>query len=253
MPKPLTRKNSKGESFDRLSTVDDDIARWEVVAVEVVASAARNLNHRAGDYIKNEVLLSMLRAAGKNERGKDYYALFPVFMVRVKLLIRQLFAQHPNLDELVEETSSELAAQLAEDAANATDDTLDFFEVRFGNALKFLVLSHLEKNQRWYSKHQTEEDPSEDGDHFDVTAVDDSHELTGPERAAFAMQIDRVFHALTDEERAVVALRYLDGMKTSSNDEGEQTIPKKLNLSERTVRNRLTSAIKKLSKFKERP
>lgn len=253
MPRPLTRKNADGEYYKRLSSIEDDIAHWEAVDSKVVASAACKLDYRAAGYIKNEVLFHLLRTAGKNERRDDYYALFPVMLARVKVLIRKRFAHRTSdLDALVEEICSDLTVLLAEDAADVTHDELDFFEVRFALALNFLVLDHFEENQRWYSRHQSNEDLVDGDEYVDVTKLDDSEELTGPERVAFAAQIERAFHALSDEERAIVELRYLQGMKTSAKDAGEETIPQRLNLSERTVRNRLTSAIKKLSKFKER-
>ncbi|WP_207003652.1 sigma-70 family RNA polymerase sigma factor [Trinickia mobilis] len=253
MPRPLTRRNAEGEIYKRLSTVDDDIAQWETVDAKIVASTAENLDYRAGGYIRHEVLLHLLRIAGKDRRSDDFYALFQVFMARVRHLIRPWLARRPgNPDELVMETCSAIAKLLAEDAADPASDEVDYFEVRFAKALYFFVLDRLEENERWYSMHQSSEDLVDNSEFIDVTSLDDSRGLTGPEKAALGAQIIRAFHALSDEERSILELRYLKGVKTSSKDADEETISKKLNLSERTIRNRLTSATKKLSKFKER-
>jgi RNA polymerase sigma factor (sigma-70 family) len=253
LPKALTRKNAEGKAYERLPDVDDDIVHWETVDAKLVASAAGNLDYRAVGYIRHEVLLHLLRRAGKDRRSEDFYALFQVFMGRVRRLIRPWLARRPgDPDDLVMETCSAIAEMLAEDAADPDNDELDYFEVRFANALSFFVRDRLEENRRWYSMHQSSEDLVDNGEFADVTYLDDSRDLTGPEKTALGAQIIRAFHALSDEERSILELRYIKGMKTSSKDAGEETISQKLNLSERTIRNRLTSATKKLSKFKER-
>ncbi|MGY6126925.1 sigma-70 family RNA polymerase sigma factor (plasmid) [Paraburkholderia strydomiana] len=253
LPKALTRKNAEGEVYRRLPDVDDSIVQWETVDAMLVASAAGNLDYRADGYLRSEVLLHLLRRAGKERRSDDFYPLFHAFMARVRRLIRPRFARRPgNPDELADETCSALAKLLAEDAADSANDEMDFFEVRFGNALSFLVLDRLEENRLWYARHPSREDLADDGEVVDVASLDDSRDLTGPERAAFGAQINRAFHALTEEERSILELRYLKGMKTTSTVADEETITKKLKLSERTVRNRLMRAVKKLSKFKER-
>jgi len=253
LPKALTRKNAEGKIYKRLPDVDDSIVQWETVDAKLLASAAGDLDYRAGGYIRHEVLLHLVRRAGKEQRSDDFYALFQVFMARVRHLIRPWFARRPgNSDDLANETCSAIAKLLAEDAADPASDDIDYFEVRFAKALSFFVLDRLEENRRWYSMHPSREDLADDGEVIDVASVDDSRELTDPERAALGAQINRAFHALSEEERSILELRYLKGMKTSSKDADEETISKKLNLSERTIRNRLTSATKKLSKFKER-
>ena len=253
MPKALTRKNAEGEVYKRLPDVDDSIVQWETVEARLVASAAGNLDYRARGYIKHEVLLHLLRRAGKEQRSDDFYALFQAFIARVRHLIRPKFARRPgNPEDLVNETCSAIAKLLAEDATAPAKDEMDFFEVRFANALSFFVLDRLEENRRWYSMHPSREDLADDGEAIDIASLDNSRELTGPEKAVLGAQINRAFHALSEDERSILELRYLKGMKTSSKDADEETISKKLNLSERTIRNRLTSATKKLSKFKER-
>lgn len=253
LPKALTRKNAEGEVYKRLPDIDESIVQWETVDAKLVASAAGNLDYRADGYIRNEVLLHLLRRAGKERRADDFYALFPMFMARVRHLIRPWLARRPgNSDDLANETCSAMARLVAEDAAAPASDEIDYFEVRFAKALSFFVLDRLEENRRWYAMHPSREDLADDGEVIDLAPLDDNRDLTGPEKAALGAQIMRAFHALSEEERSILELRYLQGMKTSSKDADEETIPNKLNLSERTVRNRLTSATKKLSKFKER-
>ncbi|WP_434668041.1 sigma-70 family RNA polymerase sigma factor [Paraburkholderia sp. A3BS-1L] len=253
LPKPLTRKNADGDVYKRLSHIDAAIAQWETVDAKVVASSATSTDYRSSGYIAHETLLNLLRTAGKEQRSGDFYALFEVFMARARRLIRPWLARYPvNPDELLEETCSQLAVMLAEDAADRANDELDFFEVRFAAALRFFVLDRLKDNEHWYSKHQSEEDLASDSEHVEFPHLNGSHDLTEPEKAALSAQINSAIHNLSDEERTILDLRYFKGMKTSSKDLDEETISTKLHLSERTIRNRLTSAATKLSKFKER-
>ncbi len=252
MPRPLTRKNADGETYVRLPVVERGIERWESVEAQLVAGAATSLDYRSSSYVKLEVLLSLLRSASKDGRGGDFYALFPVFMARVRALIRQRSGRYQgDLDVLLDETCSALALRLAEDAANPAEDELDFFEVRFVPALHYFVLHRLAEDSRWYSLHQ-----SVDGSTDDDGAVDrvlpDHNDLTDPERAALATEINDALHLLTDEEHQIVDLYFLKGMKINSKDGTEPTIVKTLQLSERTVHYRIKSAGKKLSKFEER-
>lgn len=253
LPRPLTRKNADGEIYVRLSSVERAIARWESVEARLVAGAAASLDYRSSNYVKLEVLLSLLRSAGKEGRGSDFYALFTVFMARVRALIRQRSSRyHSDLDVLLDETCSALALRLAEDAANPSEDELDFFEVRFAPALHYFVLHRLGEDNRWYSLHQSVDSSTDDDDRAIDRLQPDRNDLTDPERAALAAEINDVLHLLTDEEHLIVDLYFLKGMKINSKDGTEPTIVKTLQLSERTVHYRIKSAGKKLSKFKER-
>lgn len=252
MPRPLTRKNAKGEIYTRLSAVELGIAHWEAVDADLVAAAASSLNYHSNSFIKLEVLFSLLRSAGKEQRHADFYALFPAFVARVRTLIRQRSSLYGgNLDELLEETSSALALKLAEDAADPSDDEIDYFEVRFASALHYFVKDRLEETNRWYGRHLSVDDSSSPDELIDG-ALPEHSDLSGPEKAALAAEINEKLHLLSDEEHQIVDLHFLQGVKINSKDEDEPTIVKMLKLSERTVHYRIESAGKKLSKFKER-
>ena len=74
------------------------------------------------------------------------------------------------------------------------------------------------------------------------------HQTETPEDAAFRKQILDAISSLPDDERKVVMM-LAQGIPVTSDDPTDMTITKLLDCSDRTVRNKRTSAAKKLARF----
>jgi hypothetical protein len=184
--------------------------------------------------------------------------LLPLLLARCEArLIRRIpDRSRPNAADIREEILSEFSLLFAEDSFGENADELDFYECRFNSAFSTFRIDFMRRET--VRADPLEELPPEDG------TPDSSADEEGLRRisAAFQtapMQVPNLFleelktaiEALPPDERRAIVLCCVLGYKEESDDPSEITAATLCKVTGRTIRNRLTRAAAKLSKFKE--
>lgn len=255
---PLTKKNQAGNLYTRPIGIETaiDAAMQQDIAI---------LRRRVGiskvdspDFVPMECLVHLIREARRRQDEQTMNSLLPSLLGRCEaMLIRKIpDRSSPNAADIREEMLSEFSLLFAEDGSGENPDELDFYECRFNLAFSTFRIDFMRRET--VRADPLEELPPEDG------TSDSSADEEGLRRisAAFqsaAMQLPDVFleelltgiKALPPDERRAIVLCCFFGYKEESDDPSEPTAATLCKVSGRTIRNRLTRATAKLSKFKE--
>ena len=165
----------------------------------------------------------------------------------------------PDAASLRQEILEDLTDLFVTDGMSDFPDELDFYECRFNKAFKALRIDAVRRDIRRRKRGITvvdllpSEAASEPGAYEDAFArVSDAFKiLPTQEWDVFREPFAKAIEALPADERGAVILVHVLGYKEESEDPEEETAATRCNCTGRTIRNRLTRAAAKLSRFKE--
>lgn len=249
--RPLTRRNAEtGALYERLPEVQaqvrDAIARK---ATGLVESARQN--HESPAHIKDETLCYFIREWLREGKEAEASIMVEVLLRRhagtIARRVRSVVdARHR------EDCQSEIVIELLARLLDVNSDRSDFAQVRFG--LFFERLSNnmlhkfrkLQRGERQASSITASlDDGAEEVDIFDSLA--DERALSAED----AVVARNALAHLTDELREIFILRHFAGWQIESDSDAEPSISRHLNVTPRTVRNRLKRAEASLARWRE--
>lgn len=243
-PKPLTRRNRKGELFKRLPEVEDQIAVALQLDITALLERASISDYRLEGFFQEECLVYMIRHYLITENNGIVSKLFQLLMSRCTGTIYN----HLNLEkDHTEEAYREVIKNLVDNILDLETDKGDYFQVRFWFGLKRLVISEFARQLKIIEEDQhlvsldnmcTEEDRGLLQDTPDTSLSQEELTLC---RDAMA--------TLKDPPRTAFLLRHYHGWPIESIDENCQSISSYYGVDPRTVRNWLSQAEKDLIKW----
>jgi hypothetical protein len=186
-------------------------------------------------------------------------AVLPVLLGRCEanLTVTVPDGRMPAPADLRQEILDKLTELFVMDGSGDSPDELDFYECRFNMAFRALRIDAVRRDARRRKRIFEALPPS------DTTNEPDAYEdtlarmseafriLPTQEWDAFRETFLDAIAALPPDERNAVILVHVFGYKEESNDPEEETAATRCNCTGRTIRNRLTRAAVKLSRFKE--
>lgn len=212
-------------------------------------------------YLKSECLVHLVRLGLRSGDQSLMNAVLPVLLRRCEVnLLKKIpddaFRDAPSLRQ---DILDQLADLFATDGTGPNPDRLDFYECRFNRSLRSLRIDAVRRDVR---RSELEGVPVDlpksvatDGTDTDEDALARVAEafriLPTQEWGAYREPFLRAIEALPAEEREAVILVHVLGYKEESDDPETKTAATLCGCRGRTIRNRLTRAATKLSRFKE--
>jgi hypothetical protein len=260
MARPLKKTKPDGTPYSRSPEMEAQID--EVVRLSLTDLGTRLLitDREANGYLSHECLVHLVRRGRQSNDQDLMYVVLPVLLGRCEgtLLAKVRDDEIADAQSLRQEILDRLTELFALDGSADRTDELDFYECRFNRAFRTLRIDAVRRELRRRrsfsvidlsrSEATSEPDAYDDAlakmsDAFRVLPTQEWDARRGPLVAAIA--------ALPPDERKAVILVHVLGYKEESEDPNEETAATRCNCTGRTIRNRLTRAAAKLSRFKE--
>ncbi|MET4493708.1 hypothetical protein ABIA94_009316 [Bradyrhizobium sp. LA7.1] len=246
MARPLTKKTlARPPGIERKI----DIALTQDWAT--LSRRARDPNPQSDTFLPSECLVHLLRDAIR--RGDDRIArvLMPQLLTRAEDNLKRTVpnGRMRDAESVRHDILSDLAMMFTQDGTEGHEDELDFYECRFGRALRFLRIDRVRKAVA--ARRQLTDLPQSEG--RDAPALDDEMLArlsrvasigSSQEDALYLPQVIAALDNLPADQKEAVVLRRIIGHE-------EEAAAKILDVDGRTVRNRLSRADKKLKTLKE--
>jgi DNA-directed RNA polymerase specialized sigma24 family protein len=162
----------------------------------------------------------------------------------------------PNAETLREYALSEFSELLAADGTGEQPDELDFYECRFNLAFYALRVDVVRRELAEVNGGADLRDESDSGEPqaYEDAVATLSTAFRNPETqqgTVYLQELLAAIDALPPDERKAVVLVHVMGYDEESEDPNKETAATLCNCTGRTIRNRLTRAAAKLSRFKE--
>lgn len=258
MARPLTKKDQAGTPYVRDADVEAQIE--EVINIDLTRLKRRLqvTDQRAENHLRSECLVYLARHGVRENNQRLVSAVLPVLLGRCEanLVVKIPDWRLPTAAELRETVLGEFSEMFAIDGSAESPDDLDFFECKFNRAFRALRID-LVRSETARLKHVAPapqgEDAEAEADDEALARVCDSLQVPSTAEASIQMKelLDAI-DALPPHERDAVMLVRVMGYKEESEDPTEETAATRCNCTGRTIRNRLTRAAAKLTRFKER-
>ena len=261
MARPLTKTALNEMIYARPSSIETQIDQ----AVQLSATDLRSrllINDRNNPgHLRSECLVHLVREGRRSGNQMLMTAVLPILLGRCEANLRVTVADGaiPDSANLRQEILDDLTELFVMDGSGDFSDELDFYECKFNKAFRALRIDAIRRAER-RSKRSTEvaEMPE-----LEVKSMPDAFEdafarvsdafkvLPTQEWDADREPFLQAIEALPPDERDAVVLVHVLGYKEESDDPEEETAATRCNCTGRTIRNRLTRAAAKLSRFKE--
>lgn len=255
---PLTRRNQAGELYTRLELVETQIHAALGLDSAALYARARISDRMAADCLKEECLAYLVRDAFRRGDHERFSTLTSILLRRsvpwLKAGLFELGVQEQDLDELSHKLVSTMITDLTSD-----DGRGDFFQVRFGAALKKDLWNLAERyklsvRRAW--RHFSLSDPVEaEGDADDGSGIVRADVIPSRDDVVRSVEarIDmaKALASIHDPRHRQAWIMYYNGWQIDAKDPAEPTISKKFGVTEKTVRLWLRQATAELKAWYE--
>jgi RNA polymerase sigma factor (sigma-70 family) len=251
--RPLTHRNTDtGALYERLPEVETQVRRTLALEEEALIEAIQHSYGESPTHLKDEVLCYLIHERLRDGHQESANAVTEVLLRRHARTIRSRIGRGGVERRHREDCAGEIVSQLLIELFDTDSDRSDFAQVRFGLYFKRLSYGVIrrfrelqQRERQAESVTSTQGDRTEEIDLLDTLA--DERALSAEDRA---LTRDALAH-LPDDLREVFLLRYFEGWQTESNSPTEPSISRYLNVTPRTVRNRLRDAEASLRRWRE--
>lgn len=252
----LLGQNKKGSEYRRTSEVEKQIRSSLTLSDEEVIAFARATNHHADHYMREEVLVFLIRQSVQERNRFLFNELFLILLERCKERISYILR---SLDtSLKEDAFNEVNAKLIEKVLR-DDGKGDFLQVRFWPTLNALAIdvfrhvTHVDNEDHEYLEANafSEQDP-EQPEEKDET-LDTDQLINGENRWSSVEKntlVSDALQSLPPQVRKAYILYYYLDWPIDSKDNERQTISKHFGTSGRTIQNWIYQAEEAIEKWR---
>ena len=258
MAEPLTKLDKDGVRYIRPPAVEMEIS---VALKEDRATLRRRLSIKdrtSPEYMRSECLVHLIRAAIRRKDLELQNLALPILFGRCEANLNVKIANSlPRADELREEVLFKFSEMLASDGGGERPDELDFYECRFNMAFCALRTDVVRRELKRLARTPELPDYGEEGEpnayeeHPFARSIEALHTPATQQNRLFRKELLDAINALPSDERKAFVLCHLLGYKVESADSDEITAATRCNCTGRTIRNRLSRAVARLSLLKE--
>lgn len=250
--RPLTRRNTETDAlYERLPEVEAQVRR--ALALEEAALIAEmQHDYKSPAHIKDEVLCYLIRERLRAGRQEDANTVTEVLLRRHAGTIRHRMRRGGIDERYRADCDGEIVSRLLTELFDTDSDRGDFAQVRFGlyfEKLSKVVIGRFRRLQRREREAEsavpTQDDRKEEIDLLDT--LTGGRALSAEERVL----VRDALAQLPDALREPFLLRYFAGWQIESESPTETSISRHLNVTPRTVRNRLRAAEAALRRWRE--
>lgn len=260
MVRALTKTKDTGEPYTRRPDTEACLAQAIRQAPATLRARAAIADPRDPGFLPTEALVHLSREALRTRDKLTAETLIGCLGRRcLQMLIRTIRPSKLfDAKEVRQQVQCKLYDLFANEAADSTNNELDFYEVQFNKALAWLrtgVLREAYRRQMHFEAPPPSPTPVKDSDvgHDDVGDIGDSADESphcDPLMQLESLDLLRRIQALPAEERNAVLWKR-EGYKTESIDPAETTVATLCGVSGREIRDRLGSARARLKRMEE--
>ena len=261
MARPLTKTESDGALYVRPSGVDVQIDEAAQLSLADLRVCLLITDRNDPGYLRSECLVHLVREGRRFGNQALMSAVLPVLLGRCEtnLLIKVPDGGMPDAASLRQEILDDLTELFVTDGSSDFPDELDFYECRFNMAFRALRIDGVRREARRRKRTiqvvelpplEVKSMPNTDEDAF-ARVSEAFRVLPTQEWDVYREPFVQAIEALPPDEREAVMLVHVLGYKEESENPEEETAATRCNCTGRTIRNRLTRAAAKLSRFKE--
>jgi hypothetical protein len=261
MARPLTNTDANDGLYTRPSAVEAQIDEAGRLSRSDLQARLSVTDRNDPAYLRSECLVHLVREGRRANDQQLMSAVLPVLLGRceVNLLVKVPDGGMPDAASVRQEILENLTDLFVADGTGDFPDELDIYECRFNMAFRTLRIDAVRRDARRRKRSIAVVDlpPS------DALGEPDAYEdafarvsenfkvLPTQEWDVFREPFVKAIEALPADEREAVILVHVLGYKEESEDPDEETAATRCNCTGRTIRNRLSRAAAKLSRFKE--
>ena len=252
---PLRKCQEDGSLYRRPKQIEEALAGLARISASELLQRCRITGSEDSGYVHSECLVYFVR---RLDFGKDDNLFRELFLLLRQRVLRAVPVSARRLpgsrklaesgtDQEVRDTVLHKFQEMLCCDRKEYDERLDFYEIRFNQALAMLRTTAGKKVR----KSESRREPLENGQDTNTPPAEVEsalQALKNPGDGIDFLYRSKLYGAITSlppEERRVIEL-ILEGMPIDSEDEEVLTIRKVLNCSEKTVRNRRDRAFEKL-------
>ncbi len=249
MARPLTKHTGTGDRYTRPTNIEAVIDAALALDWPALQQRAVVRDRRSADYLPSEGLVHLIRKALRDRHGTIPDQLLAVLLGRCEATLAATLpdGRIPNAAYVRDEALGRLGELFAEDGTGDNPDELDYFEVRFNAAFAALRSDLVRAEVRALRRASPFPDDEAMAGRTDAVLQSPATQ----EDHLFLNQLFRAIHTLPPEEREAVILCHVMGYAEEADDPAKRTAATICGVTGRTIRNRLTRAAAKLSRFKE--
>ena len=258
MARPLTKRDAEGNLYTRLEKVENQIDETVGLALCTLKERLRVADRKEPGYLSSECLVHLVRRARHDDDQQRISCVLPVLLGRCEanLLVKIPDGRLPDAGSIREEVLGKFSELFASDGSGDRPDELDFYECRFNLAFRAFrvdVVRGEEARQEYVARMPEPRDDEPPDAYEDVFArITEAFQSPATQDSRYLWeQLIEAIKELPANERDAVILVHIMGYKEESMDPEEETAATRCNCEGRTIRNRLTRAAAKLSRFKE--
>lgn len=261
MARPLTKIGPQDELYTRPSLVEAQIDEALSLSRTELQSRVLIADRTDPGYMSSECLVYFVREGRRSGDQELMSIVLPILLGRCEsnLVVKIRDCEMPDAALVRQQILEELTDLFVTDGTGEFPNELDFYECRFNLAFRALRIDAVRGSERKQKRSiQTVDLPSSE-----ATIEPDAYEdgfarvsenfkvLPSQEWDVFREPFMNAIEALPDDEREAVILVHVLGYKEESENPDEETAATRCNCTGRTIRNRLSRAAAKLSRFKE--
>lgn len=256
MARALTKTDQNGALYTRPAMVEAAIDVAFEQDLDTLGRRAWLSDSDDSEFLPLECLVHLVREARRSYDDKAMNTLMPPLLARCEMILKSTIPHNafPNTEQIREDILGDFSLLFVKDGSDEHPNELDYYECRFHRAFRFFRIGFL-RRERALLQPLDPLPPSEVGSNSnDEEAFARVPQAFRSQSTQFGkvLQKDlvRAIDNLPPDERKAVVLRHVLGLKEESDDPSAITAATLSGVTGRTVRNRLTSAAKKLSQFK---
>lgn len=245
MPKsPIKRRDRK---YVRPAEIQKKIDTALGLALPELRKSLAIKNRAAAQYLPSECLVYLVRHAQDRDDQAMMNAVLPVLLARCAAILKVKIVEDAYRD--VVELRKDILGSFAELLAENDPKKLDFYECKFLLAFRNFRIDHARPEGLWSKRVAsipTSESEGDPASHREPPSKTPESLTVDPdqERSANDIALKKAILGLPEDERtAVIQVHILD--------RDIEVVAKQCGCDQRTIRNRLARAAKKLMRFKE--
>jgi len=240
---PLRKTSLSGKPYERTQGIEAKLVELSTLPMADLVRRSRVTRAQDPDYIPTECVIHFVRACRSHNSDRTFNELYSVLAERV---LRRLPAPERRdgtttaltPEAIRDDVFGRFTEMLASDR-NSYSEKLDFFEIRFDQALARLRQTAQEKAWRLQNRSTALDHDEETGepspDVERAAAAFSQFEQSQIDDPGFRSRFDAAIDALPPMQGRIVEM-IRKGIPIDSNDEGQITIARALGKSEKTIR-----------------
>jgi hypothetical protein len=254
MVRALTKKTRHGTLYTRPPRIEQAIAQALTEAPATLRARAAVRERQDPRYLASEVLVHLIRNALRASDALASDTLLSCLTRRCARRLMRLVGPTNAFDaaEVRSQIMDRLYDLFTDELENPADDSLDYWEARFGDAfakVRAQVIHAAKKHHALFEPLESRPGADDDDAPDTPELADPSHE-SDPFRQAELAQLLRAFQSMPFELQQAAFWKW-QGYKTESNDQTETTVATLCGVSGREIRNRLAEIKARLKRMEE--